>query len=82
FPLAAYLAKAGRPVVAVRTSKPVPKSTVSVVVDDGAERVSAEVETVPLSGLGDLEGTMVVTAKAYANPAIARELAGKAAKGP
>lgn len=59
-----------------------PKSTVSVVIDDGAERVSAEVETVPLSGLGDLEGTMVVTAKAYANPTIARELAGKAAKGP
>jgi 2-dehydropantoate 2-reductase len=83
FPLAAYLAKAGRPVVAVRTRSPhVPRGTVTVSVDDGAERVSAEVETVSLSGLGGLEGTMVVAAKAYANPAIARELAGKAAKGP
>lgn len=82
FPLAAYLAKVGRPVVAIRTSKPMPKSTVSVLVDDGTERVSAEVETVSLSGLGGLEGTMVVTSKAYANPMIARELEDKGARGP
>lgn len=83
FPLAAYLAKAGRPVVAVRThSQHVPRGTVTVSVDDGTGRVSAEVETVSLSGLGGLEGVMVAASKSYANPMIARALEDKGARGP
>jgi 2-dehydropantoate 2-reductase len=82
-PLAAYLANAGRAVVAVRTSRAdVPKGTVTVTVDDGADRISAPVETVSLSKLAALDGIIVIAAKSYANDAIARELSDKAATGP
>ena len=83
FPLAAYLANAGRTVLAVRTSrKDVPKGTITVTVHNGANRISAPVETISLSRLTSLDGTMVITTKAYANKAIALELKDKAATGP
>jgi len=83
FPLTAYLANAGRDVVAVRTSrKDVPRGTITVTVYNGASRISTPVETIPLSKLTSLDGTIVVTTKSYANKAIALELKDKAATGP
>jgi 2-dehydropantoate 2-reductase len=83
FPLAAYLANVGRAVVAVRTSrKDVPKDTITVTVQNGANRISAPVETISLSKLTTLDGTIVITTKSYANKAIAQELKDKAATGP
>jgi 2-dehydropantoate 2-reductase len=83
FPLAAYLANGGRTVVAVRTSrKDVPQGTVTVTVHNGANRISMPVGTISLSRLAGLDGTIVITAKSYANKAIALELKDKAATGP
>ncbi|HWO99063.1 MAG TPA: 2-dehydropantoate 2-reductase N-terminal domain-containing protein [Methylococcus sp.] len=82
FPLAAYLANAGRTVLAVRTSrKDVPKGAITITVQNGSNRISQPVETISLSKLTRLDGMIVVTAKAYANQAIARELTDKAATG-
>lgn len=83
FPLAAYLTNAGRTVVAVRTSrKDVAKCAITVGVHNGADHVSIPVETISLSKLTRLDGTLVITAKSYANQAIAQELKDKAAAGP
>jgi 2-dehydropantoate 2-reductase len=83
FPLAAYLAHAGRNVIAVRTSRnDVPRSTVAVAVHNGANRISATVETISLANLPNLDGTIVVATKSYANKAIAQELSDKRATGP
>jgi 2-dehydropantoate 2-reductase len=83
FPLAAYLANAGRTVVAVRTSRnDVPKGMITVTVHNGKNRISARVETVSLSKLTHIDGTIVIAAKSYANTAIARALRDKAATGP
>jgi 2-dehydropantoate 2-reductase len=83
FPLAAYLAAAGRAVVAVRTSRSdIPKGTITVAVQNDASRISAPVETVSLSKLVDIRGTIVVAAKSHANTAIAQALSAKAAAGP
>lgn len=83
FPLAASLTAAGRSVIAVRTSRAdVPRSTITVTLDSGAQRTSAPVETVSLAGLESLDGVIVVAAKAHANQAIARELSAKGARGP
>jgi 2-dehydropantoate 2-reductase len=83
FPLAAHLAHAGRTVLAVRTSRAdVPKSTVTVTVHDGANRISAPVDTISLARLTHLNGTIVITSKAYANAAISQALKDKAATGP
>jgi 2-dehydropantoate 2-reductase len=83
FPLAAYLAHAGRDVVAVRTSRgDVPRSTITVSVRSGDERLSAAVETVSLSQLESLDGTVVVATKSYANEAVAQELRSKAPASP
>jgi 2-dehydropantoate 2-reductase len=83
FPLAAYLANAGRTVVAVRTSrKDVPKGTITVTVHNGANRISTPIETISLSKLTNLDGTIVIATKSYANKAIAQELKDKAATGP
>jgi 2-dehydropantoate 2-reductase len=83
FPLAAYLTHAGRNVVAVRTSRnDVPKSTINVTAQDGASRVSARIETISLSNLANLDGTMVITTKSYTNPAIALLLKERKATGP
>jgi 2-dehydropantoate 2-reductase len=83
FPLAAYLANAGRTAVAVRTSrKDVAKGTITVTVHDGANHISAPVETISLSRLASLDGTIVITTKAFANKTIALELEDKEATGP
>lgn len=83
FPLAASLAGAGRSVLAVRTSRDdTPRETITITTDDGAARASTPVETVALARLGHLDGIIVVASKSYANPAIARRLAAKAAAGP
>ena len=83
FPLAATLANAGRTVLAVRTSrKDVPKGTITVTVHSAANRISAPVETISLSRLASLDGTIVITTKAFANKTIALELEDKAATGP
>lgn len=83
FPLAASLAHHGRPVVAVRTSRDdVPAGRVTITLEHGGQRISAEVETVSLANVGRLEGRFVITAKAHANAAIARALVDRAASGP
>lgn len=83
FPLAASLATAGRTVVAVRTSrKDIPKGTITVTVHNGANHISTPIETISLSKLPNLDGTIVIATKSYANKAIALELKDKAATGP
>lgn len=82
FPLAVFLTNAGKKVVAVRTGRnDIPKSTVTVTVGNGPDRESAAVETVSLSRLSRIRGTIVVCAKSYANSAIAHALQEKAATG-
>lgn len=81
-PLAAYLAKAGRNAVVVRTRPSSPAGRISVTVRGGAETLTVPVETIPLSGLRRIEGTVVVAVKSYANHALAAELAGKSVEGP
>ena len=82
FPLAAYLTNAGRTVVAVRTSRnDVPKTTINVTVQDATNRLTASIETISLSNLVSLDGTVVITTKSYTNQAIARLLKEKKATG-
>lgn len=83
FPLAVNLTKAGRRAVAVRTSRrDVPWQTAIVTLQDGEQHTSAEVETVSLDRLEEVQGILAVTAKANANEAIARALKEKGARGP
>ena len=83
FPLAAYLTNAGKAVVAVRTSRTdVLKSTITVTVHDRSNRISTPIETISLSKLTNLNGTIIIATKSYANKAIALELKDKAAAGP
>lgn len=83
WPLAAYLAQAGRAVVAVRTSRAdVAPSVTTVTVQNGDQRCSVPIQTVSLAQLPHLAGLLVITAKSYANRAIAQELQKKAAAGP
>jgi 2-dehydropantoate 2-reductase len=82
FPLAVYLANAGRKVVAVRTSRnDVSRGTVTATVQNGPNRVSAAVETVSLSKLTSLDGLIVIAAKSYVNRALAGWLKEKAITG-
>lgn len=83
FPLAACLTNAGRSVVAVRTSRAdVPKSTITITMRNGERLIHTPIETVSLSELTSLHGTIVLASKAYANEAIARQLRDKSATGP
>ena len=83
FPLAAYLTNAGKTVVAVRTSRnDVPKTTINVTVQGATNRLTASIETISLSNLVSLDGTVVITTKSYTNQAIARLLKEKKATGP
>jgi 2-dehydropantoate 2-reductase len=83
FPLAAYLTNAGRTVLAVRTSRSdVPKSTVQITVQDGANQVTTPIETISLSNLAHLDGTAVIATKSYTNQAMALLLKDKKASGP
>jgi 2-dehydropantoate 2-reductase len=82
--LAAYLAEAGRNVIAVRTStRDVLAGKITITVRSGADAVlEVPVETVSLSRLPELDGIVVVTSKSYANKAIASALASKIVTGP
>jgi 2-dehydropantoate 2-reductase len=82
--LAAYLVADGRSVVAVRTSKhDVSADRITVTVHSGVDTVpNVPVETVSLSRLTKLDGIVVVTAKSYANNAIASALGNKVVTGP
>jgi 2-dehydropantoate 2-reductase len=83
FPLAAYLTKAGRTVVAVRTSRDdVPQSTVNVMVKGGTDQVTTPIKTISLAKLTNLDGTLVITTKSYTNQAIALALKERNASGP
>jgi len=83
FPLAAYLANAGRTVVAVRTSRnDVPKSTINVTVQDANNRVTVPIETISLSRLPNLGGILVIATKSYTNQTIAGLLQERRATGP
>lgn len=83
FPLAASLAAAGRPVVAVRTSRAdAPAGPVALTIQNGERRISASVESLPLAALSGAGGLLVVAAKAHANPAIAGALVASGARGP
>jgi 2-dehydropantoate 2-reductase len=83
FPLAVHLTNAGRSVVAVRTRRnDLPKSTITVTVQDGTDRVDAPIETISLSSLKEVNGLVVIAAKSYVNEAIALELKNKGATGP
>ncbi len=82
--LAAYLADAGRSVVAVRTGRDdVPAGKMDVTVrSGGGVALTVPVETISLSGLAEFDGIVVVTAKSHANEAIASALASKVVAGP
>lgn len=83
FPLAAYLAAAGRRVLAVRTSRQdLPLHTSTVTVQSETQPLQVPVETVSLARLALVNGTIVIAAKAHANPTLARALRAKAATGP
>ena len=83
FPLAAYLANAGRTVVAVRTSKnDIPKTTINVTVQDEANWVTVPIETVSLANLPSLDGTLVIATKSYTNQTIAGLLQERRVTGP
>jgi 2-dehydropantoate 2-reductase len=83
FPLAAYLAAAGRSAIAVRTSRgDVAPGTVTITVQSGPHRITAPVETISLAQMSHLDGTIVVAAKSYANTAIAQTLQNIGATGP
>lgn len=83
FPLAAHLVRAGRPVVAVRTSqRDLPRRTVTVTVHDGVESISTPVETISLPNLTRLDGLIVIASKSHANIAIAQDLRNKTAANP
>jgi 2-dehydropantoate 2-reductase len=83
FPLAAFLVRAGRRVVAVRTSRnDVSPGTVVVTVQGQDGSFSVPVETASLASLTGVDGLLAVTAKAHANEAIATRLREKGATGP
>lgn len=83
FALAANLAHAGRDVIAVRTSRDdIDKTTLPVVVGMTENQIKASIETISLSKLSHLKGILVVTAKSYANEAIAAQLRGKTVDSP
>jgi ketopantoate reductase len=70
--LAACLVKDGRRAIAVRTrNDEALRETITVTLHYGADRVEVPVETIGLSKLTRLDGIIVVTAKSYANGAIA-----------
>src|SRR5690348_4285589 len=83
FPLAAYLTAAGKSVVAVRVSKTnVSNGQLRISVHTGKDGITVAVETISLSALTDIRGTIVIATKAYANKALALGLKDKGAIGP
>ncbi len=83
YPLAAQLVRAGRPVIGVRTSRTdMQQAAIPVGVHNGANRTSVSVETVSLSNLTEVDGTIVVATKAYTNGLVAQTLRQISAIGP
>jgi 2-dehydropantoate 2-reductase len=83
FPLAAFLANAGRRVVAVRTSRDnIAHGTRNVTVQSNDTVLRVPVATVSLAGLTRLDGTIVLATKAHANNELAQALKDKHATGP
>ena len=81
--LAACLVNGGKTAVAVRTkNQDASNEAIKVALHYGADRMEATVETVGLSSLTNLDGTIAVTAKSYANESIALALKGKKIRGP
>jgi len=81
--LAACLVSEGKRAVAVRTrNTEAPRETIEVSLHYGADRIEVPVETVGLSKVRILEGIVAVTAKSYANKAIALALKNKVIKSP
>jgi 2-dehydropantoate 2-reductase len=81
--LAACIAAHGRKAIAVRTrDRRAPGKTVRVSLHHGEDRLTVPVETVGLSLLPGLDGILAITAKSYANKAIALELGKMAVRGP
>ena len=74
--LAAHLANAGKQVVLVHSStQDVLRSAVTIRIRDlNQGEISARVDAVSLAKLGDIDGTIAVSAKAYANTFIAGQL--------
>jgi 2-dehydropantoate 2-reductase len=81
-PLAAFLANAGRKVIAVRTSSNRSTPAAAVTVRGNTGVLGATIEMLPLSDLTRLKGMIVITTKAYVNHEIARQLRSKAVSGP
>ena len=83
FPLAVYLADAGRTVVAVRIRQhDVAATTINMAVSDGSRHITATIPTVSLAQLNDMDGIIVITSKSYANAEIAQALKSKVKRGP
>lgn len=82
--LAARLAEDGRPVILVRTSRDdVPPRRQRITIHDGlGATIQAEVETTSLARLDHIDGLIVITAKSFANSALAAALTAKNATGP
>ncbi len=75
FPLAVYLADAGRKVVAVRIRQhDVAATTINMSVSAGSRHITAAIPTVSLAQLSDIDGLIVITSKSYANADIAQTL--------
>jgi 2-dehydropantoate 2-reductase len=82
-PLAAYLAAAGKSVMAVRTSQgSLPMATIAAKVRNGEDSLDVPLRCISLSEVRSLDGVTVVTAKSYANDAIAAQLSNKSVTGP
>jgi 2-dehydropantoate 2-reductase len=81
--LAVHLSRQGRAVVLVRTTRSdVAKGRVRLVVQSADAEATASVDTVSLDRLGHLPGLIVVTAKSYANQALAAKLSERGASTP
>ena len=67
----------------MRTSRnDVPKSKIEVTVQDASNRVTAPIETISLSNLARLDGTVAIATKSYTNQTIADLLKARKATGP
>jgi len=80
--LAACLIRGGREAIAVRTrNDQALRETIRVSLHYGADRIEVLVESVGLGRLASLDGVVAVTAKSYANGAIAPQVAEKMTTG-
>ncbi|MEM9106756.1 MAG: 2-dehydropantoate 2-reductase N-terminal domain-containing protein, partial [Pseudomonadota bacterium] len=82
--LVTHLANANRSVVLVRTTaEDIDQSPVSIAINDAKSGTySAQVDTVSLAKIHDIDGIVVIAAKAYANTDIADALAARGCRSP